>query len=223
MLGLARAHSTAFDGGVMAGGILINTNKNGNPGSLVAAQPGNTNAAKYGVYSPRLAAPRAAEIVAEFTQRFEFSANEQIALGGFARAAAILERIDLDLMERGIVDKRGEARSLLNHRARVERQVEHWRSKIAPAMERQDASESLSSPTGRSDYIRELQRIALGHDSTARSSDRLAAIKALLEIDSAPGEVTVVQFHIPAEKMPRQVGAPESRHPADDDGNANGV
>ena len=110
----------------MAGGILINMNKNGNPGSLVAAHPGNTNAAKYGVYSPRIAEPRVAEIVAEFTQRFEFSANEQIALGGFARSAAILERIDLDLMERGIVDKRGEARSLLNHRARVERQLEHW-------------------------------------------------------------------------------------------------
>ena len=193
----------------MAGGILINMNKNGNPGSLVAAHPGNTNAAKYGVYSPRIAEPRVAEIVAEFTQRFEFSANEQIALGGFARSAAILERIDLDLMERGIVDKRGEARSLLNHRARVERQLEHWWSKIAPAMERQAASESLSSPPGRSDYIRELQRIGLGHDSTAGARDRIPALKALLEIGSAPGSVTVVQFNVPRDMMPRQVGDPE--------------
>jgi hypothetical protein len=193
-------------------------NKNGNPGSLVAAQAGNTNAAKYGAYSPRLAAPRAAEIVAEFTQRFEFSANEQIALGEFARSAAILERIDLDLMERGIVDKRGEARSLLNHRARVDRQLEHWWSKIAPAMERQDASESLSSAPGRSDYIRELQRIALGHDAAARASDRLAAIKVLFEIDSAPGQAITVVFNVPAEMMPRQVG-----DPSPDDGNASAV
>jgi hypothetical protein len=205
---------------VVAGGILIKMNKNGNPGSLVAAQPGNTNAAKFGVYSPRLIEPRAAEMVAELTQHFEFSVTESIALVEFARSVAILERIDLDLMERGVVDKRGEARSILNHRARTLRQLEHWLSKIAPAMERHAASESLSSPLGRSDYIRELQRIGLGHDSTAGARDRVAAVKTLLEIDSAPGPATVVQFHVPAEKMPRQVGDPESPYPAGDDGNA---
>jgi hypothetical protein len=35
--------------------------KNGNPRSLVASHPGNTNAAKYGVYSQRLIQPQHAK------------------------------------------------------------------------------------------------------------------------------------------------------------------
>jgi hypothetical protein len=45
-------------------------NKRGNPGTLVAAQPGNANAARHGVHSPRLIQARAAEIATELTQSF---------------------------------------------------------------------------------------------------------------------------------------------------------
>ena len=113
------------------------------------------------VCTPRVAEPRAAEIVAELTQSFEFSVMQRIALVEFARCAAVLEAIDLDLMERGVVDKRGEARSLLNHRSRIPRQLDRRLPKIAPAIERQAASTQLLLPPERSDYIRELQRIAL--------------------------------------------------------------
>jgi len=41
--------------------------------TLVARHHGNTNAVRYGVYSPRFIEPRAAEIVEEFTRSFEFS------------------------------------------------------------------------------------------------------------------------------------------------------
>ena len=56
----------------MAGGILLIVNKNGNPGTLVAAHAGNANAVKYGVHSERAIQPRAAEIAAEFTRSFDF-------------------------------------------------------------------------------------------------------------------------------------------------------
>jgi hypothetical protein len=92
-------------------------------------------------------------------------------------------------------------------------------SKIAPAMERKAANESLSLSRGRSDYIRELQRIGLGHDSTASARDRVTALKELVEIDSAPGPVTVVEFNVPRDMMPRQFWEPPSEEPADDDGN----
>jgi hypothetical protein len=177
-------------------------NQNGNPSTLVASHPGNTNAAKHGVYSPRLIAPRVVEIVAEFTRSFEFSIVQRIAVEEVARGIAILEAIDRDLDEHGVVDKRGEARSLLNHRSRIVRQLERSLSRIAPSIERQTAARQAPSQPGRSEYIAELQRIALGQDTTASARDRVSALKELVEIDSAPGPVTVVHLNVPDDLLP---------------------
>jgi len=43
-----------------------------------------------------------------------------------ARCIAILEAIDRDLDQRGLVDREGQPRYLLNHRSRTSRQLEHW-------------------------------------------------------------------------------------------------
>ena len=169
-------------------------NNNGNPGTLVAAHPGNTNAAKYGVHSPRLIEPRAAEIVAHLNDSFEFSLAQQVAVEQVGRCIAILEA-DRDLDERGLVDKRGEPRYLLNHRSRISRQLDQWLSKIAPSMERQSAP-NQSPSASRDDYVTELRRIALGQDTTASARDRVSALKELLAVDSAPGEVSTVTFHV---------------------------
>src|SRR6266536_3568227 len=99
-------------------------NKGGHPETLVAAQPGNANAVKHGVHSPRLIQARAAEIVTELTQAFEFSPTERLAVHEAARCIAILEAIDRDFDERGLVDKAGRPRYLLNHRSRTSRQLE---------------------------------------------------------------------------------------------------
>ena len=96
-----------------------------------------------------------------------------------------------------MVDKRGEARSLLNHRSRIVRELDHWLSRIAPAMERQAASEQDLSPPQRSDYIRALRRIGLGYDTTASARDRLQALEKLVEIDSQPGPISTVVFQVP--------------------------
>ena len=50
-------------------------NKRGNPGTLVAAQPGNANAVKHGVHSPRLIEARAAELATELTHSFSVVAH----------------------------------------------------------------------------------------------------------------------------------------------------
>jgi hypothetical protein len=174
---LPGAHPTeatiGINGGVAAGGILISMNKHGNPGSLVASHPGNTNAVKYGVYSSRFIESRAAEIAAGFTESFEFSIAQRIAVEQVARSMAILEAIDRDLDERGLVDERGEARSLLNHRSRISRQLDRELAKIAPSMERQAADKQAPSQPGRSEYVAELQRIALGQNTTASARDRV--------------------------------------------------
>jgi hypothetical protein len=157
-------------------------NTRGNPRSLVASHPGNLNAVKHGVHSPRLIQVRAAEIATELTQSFEFSPAERLAAHEAARCIAILEAIDRDLDERGLVDRSGQPRYLLNHRSRTSRQLEHWLEKVSAAIERKSATEQAPLRGDLPDYVRALQRIALGQDQTATARDRLAALKELLEL-----------------------------------------
>jgi len=157
-------------------------NKRGNPKSLVRSHPGNLNAAKQGVHSPRLIEGRAAEIESELTRSFEFSPPERLAVQEAARCIAILEAIDRDLDARGLVDTEGEPRYLLNHRSRTSRQLEHWLEKISAAIERQTAPEQAPPRADFPDYVRALQKIALGGDPTATALDRLSALKELLKL-----------------------------------------
>lgn len=82
-------------------------NKRGHPESLVASHPGNLNAVKQGIHSSRLIQARAAEVAAELTQSFQFSVAERLAVQEAARCIAILEAIDRDLDQRGLVDDEG--------------------------------------------------------------------------------------------------------------------
>jgi hypothetical protein len=194
----------------VAGGILLHVNKKGNPGTLVPAHPGNTNAARYGVYSHRLIEPRAREIEAELIQAFEFTATQRIAVHEVARCMAILDAIDRDLDERGLVDRGRKSRSILNHRARISQQLDHWLAKISPAIDRQTADNHDGRQLGRSDYVRELQRIALGDDSTATARDRLAAIGRLADLEPA-NSVT----HVTVNFLADEDGNPLPFHDAD--------
>jgi len=99
-------------------------NERGHPETLVASHPGNTNAVRSGVHSPRLIQARAAEIKAELERSFTFSATQAVAVHEVARCTALLEAIDRELDERGLVDKQGKPRYLLPHRARISRQLE---------------------------------------------------------------------------------------------------
>ena len=94
---------------------------------------------------------------------------------------AILEAIDRDLDERGVVDKQGKPRYLLDKRVRVSRQLEQWLAKVDSSVDpRPTASESLRGEFA--DYVRALQRIALGQDADASTRDRLGALKELLKL-----------------------------------------
>ena len=158
-------------------------NTRGNPESLVASHPGNRNAVKHGVHSSRLIQARAAEIATELTQAFEFSPAERLAVQEAARCIAILEAIDRDFDERGLVDDEGTPRYLLNHRSRISRQLEQWLQKISAAIERNPASEPEPFRADLPEYVRALQAIALGRDRTATARDRLAALRELLQLE----------------------------------------
>jgi len=156
--------------------------KRGHPETLVPAHPGNQNAVKQGIHSPRLMQARAAEIASDLGKLHEFSLTEQVAVQEMARCIAILEAIDRDLDERGLVDREGAPRYLLNHRSRMSRQLEQWLAKVSEAIEQKEASEQQFSGAEFPDYARVLQQIALGQDATASARDRLAAVKELLEL-----------------------------------------
>ena len=158
-------------------------NKHGHPETLVAAQPGNANALKHGVHSPRLIQARAAEIATELTRSWDFSPTQRLAVHEAARCMSILEAIDRDLDDRGLVDKDGKPRYLLNHRWRVSRQLDHWLAKISEVVERQSAEDREPPRAEFADYVRELQRIALGQDPSGSARDRLAALKELLKLE----------------------------------------
>jgi len=181
------------NGGANLRGILHYVNKNGNPGTLVASHPGNTNAARHGAYSARLNEERASEIEQSLLQLAEFSATQRFAIRQIASYKAILEAIDRDLAERGLLNKRGEASSLLNYRARISRQLERLLDKVSPAIDRQ--SSDKRQPAGRAEYIRELEWIGLGGDLTASSRDRVSALNTLLKLDHGSTGVTQVSLN----------------------------
>ena len=161
---------------------VCQVNVHGTPGNLVPAHPGNTNAVRHGVHSPRLIQARASEIEADLAESYTFTPTQLLALHEAARCLAILDAIDMDLDERGLVDKRGKPRYLLNHRYRFSRQLDQWLTKISETIERQAAAEKAESPPTRKAYIRELQRVALGEDSAATVRDRLLALRELLKL-----------------------------------------
>ena len=82
----------------------------------------------------------------------------------------------------GLVDGRGKPRYLLDVRMRVSRQLDLWLTKLTPEMARQSAVGTDPPAAERADFVRELQRIALGQDVGARVADRLTAIKELLKL-----------------------------------------
>jgi len=156
-------------------------NKKGHKESLIARHPGNTNAVKFGVHSPRLIGERAQAIAEELLQSFEFTPVEKVAISEAARCIALLEAIDNDLDERGIVDRRGKERNLAQFRVRVSARLERWLDKFSTSIDRQLRTREAPEPK-RVDLVRELQRIALGDDPEARTQDRLAALKQLLAL-----------------------------------------
>ena len=101
-------------------------NTKGTKANLVGPHPGNRNAVKSGVYSPRTLAPRAREIADALMGAPHTVALDVIAAEEIGALVAVLEAIDGDLGKRGIVDADGNARSMLDHRARISRQLQRW-------------------------------------------------------------------------------------------------
>jgi hypothetical protein len=158
-------------------------NKKGHPTTLVAGHPGNLNAVKSGAHSARLIEARASEIVDGLGIADELDEEGKIALWELARLTAVIEAIDRDLSDRGLTDRNGKERYILQRRERYSRRLMEVSDRVLAARNRTRKQKAIDSPGDivgeQSDYIRQLQAIALGHDPEARVSDRLLALKLL--------------------------------------------
>ncbi len=94
-------------------------NKDGHRKSLVPAHPGNTNAVKAGVFSPRILATRVAEVDAELASQSHEETFEAVLRQEIAALTILAQAMDASLEQEGIRGRGGEPRSLIDRRLRV--------------------------------------------------------------------------------------------------------
>lgn len=101
-------------------------NNDGYRETLQPRQPENTNAVRNGVYSRRTLAPRAREIADQILELKHTVALDRIGAEEIGSLVALLEAIDQDLQERGLIDRRGNVRSMVDLRNRVSGRLQRW-------------------------------------------------------------------------------------------------
>ena len=101
-------------------------NSKGHPDSLVAAQPGNQNALKHGVFSSQATSPRAQEIEHALMSASHTVELDRIAAAEIASLLVLAERMDADIERRGLLNKAGEPRTLIELRIRISGRIERW-------------------------------------------------------------------------------------------------
>ena len=99
----------------------------GHKETLVASHHGNVNAVRHGVHSRtgRVLAPRAAELADALMSLRHVVELDRVAADEVGSIVSRLEAIDADLNERGHFG-RGGARSLLDHKARLSKELRQW-------------------------------------------------------------------------------------------------
>jgi hypothetical protein len=159
-------------------------NKDGTRKNLIQAHPGNTNAVSHGAHSARVIQAGAAVIEAELVHAYTFNPVERIAVEEVSKLRAAADLIDRYLEEHGPVDKKGNPSYLIDRRLRISRQLRDWMVPVSEAIDRQREEAPFDPASiGRSDYIRELQLIALGRNPSAGARERLVALTRLLDLD----------------------------------------
>ena len=104
--------------------ICEGVNVRGTPANLVASHPGNTNAAKSGIYSPQLQAKRAAEIEARSAGLSTFELAQAATIDERKRLHVLLAVLDHDIEAHGVSTKAGSSRRQVTQRSNVARQLQ---------------------------------------------------------------------------------------------------
>jgi hypothetical protein len=94
-------------------------NKKGYTKSLVPAHPGNVNAVKTGVFSPRSLAGRASEVAGELAAQRPAEMLEEVLRREIAALIVLRDAMDASLGQEGIRGRNGEPRTLIDRRLRL--------------------------------------------------------------------------------------------------------
>jgi hypothetical protein len=97
----------------------MRVNRRGHPETLIAKHPGNTNALKAGVFSSAALEPRIAEIEASLDKQDAHKAAIAVLRYEIASLLALGQAMDSSLEQNGIEGRRGEPRTLITLRLRV--------------------------------------------------------------------------------------------------------
>src|SRR5947207_15180471 len=103
----------------------------------------NLSALKHGIYSCRALAPRAREVADQLMSLPHVRPLDALAADEIGSIVARLEAIDLDLDQRGQLGRNG-ARSLLEHRVRLSRELRSWLREVG------------GTPKARADFANQL-------------------------------------------------------------------
>lgn len=135
-------------------------NEQGNPSTLVAAQPGNANAVRSGVYSRtgRVLAERAEEIATALMGAPHTVPLDVLAAEEIGSLIAQLEAIDADLEARGRRDRK----TLLEHKARLTRELRTWLREFG------------GTPRSRAEWAKDLAQGGLAADIARRRAEARA-------------------------------------------------
>lgn len=135
-------------------------NSKGHPESLVPAQPGNQNAIRHGLFSSRTMSPRAQELEDALMSASHTVELDRIAAAEIASLLVLAERMDADIERRGLLNKAGEPRTLIELRIRISGRIERWLSQFG------------ATPASRVDWV---GKLSAGSDLVAtlrREMDR---------------------------------------------------
>jgi hypothetical protein len=153
-------------------------NRRGHPATLRARHPGNQNSVKSGVYSPRLLAPRAREVADALLAASHTVPLDQVAAEEIGSLVALLEAIDEDLAKRGLTDRKGNARSLLDLRIRISGRLERWLREFG------------ATPAARVEWV---ERISRGEAIAAALREEVAEGARLVEAAHRRGDLSVAE------------------------------
>jgi hypothetical protein len=149
-------------------------NSKGHPPTLRPRQPGNRNAVRSGVFSARVLAPRAREIANALLDASHAVPLDQIAAEEIGALVATLEAIDEDLGRRGLTDRKGNARSLLELRIRISGRLERWLREFG------------ATPASRVEWV---ERISRGETIAAALRDEVAKGARLVDAAHRRGDL----------------------------------
>lgn len=172
---------------VRNGGYFPRMNSRGNPLTLVASQPDNTNSLKSGLYSQRIRSQREQALLEDLRLSPVEEVLGEVLVQELASLIVLAELLDNDLAQHGVSNRRGEARRQVGQRLRVSKQIESLSVSVQLNLERRliggeggPIDEMSTNDGGRLARWAEIRRIALGGAFGVPPSAQIKAIELFL-------------------------------------------